>query len=693
MGSILASDRDVIISASTAGGKTEAAFLPAISEVLRAEPEGVAILGIIPLKALINDQCRRLEDLTRSTDVPVYAWHGDISQSRKGRALSSPSSILLITPESLEALFVRRHADVRRAFRSLRRIVVDELHAFIGTERGMQLQSLMHRVDKVAGRSVPRIGLSATLGDMSMASSFLRHGKTFPCDIIESKTGGRELRVQLRGYVGRAATEDGHDDETVWQGIGGHLFKTLRGANNLVFANSRKNVEFLSDMLRRRSEEGGVPNEFFPHHGSLSKEIREEAEHRLKKHTLPTSVVCTNTLELGIDIGSVKSVAQIGVPPSVSSLCQRIGRSGRSEGDPAILRSYVHEAEWDAKGHLFDKLRLRTIHSIVMVELLVQGWNEPPHPDRLHLSTFIQQLLSSIAQHGGMNPAVAWDYLCGSGPFSHIDREVFKHLLMVLGQRDVLLQAGDGTLLLGRKGERIVEHYSFYAAFTTPEEVSIVAEGKPIGTLTTAYPIVPGAYLIFAGLRWLIQSYDEKRKQVEVVSSEGGELPKFDGGSGVIVHDHIRHAVRDCYESEHVPIFLDDTAREHLRQGRATYFDCGLDRRLHWGAGGSTTFVVWEGDRICFTIQLLLMRAGLSVDVVGPVFTVRKVDPHELVDILKGVLASGLPDPIDLASTLEGKAKEKHDWLLDEPLLNATCSVGVLDVEGASVAIDRLLRS
>jgi len=690
IGSILDCNRDVIISASTAGGKTEAAFLPAISDVLRAEPEAVGILGIIPLKALINDQFQRMEGVTRNTDVPVFAWHGDISTSRKGKALSTPSSILLITPESLEALFVRRHAELRKAFRSLRRIVVDELHAFIGTERGMQLQSLMHRVEMTAGRKIPRIGLSATLGDLSIASDFLRHDGSLPCDIIESKTGGRELKIQVRGYVETKSDGPDHNEESVWQAIGSHLFTTLRGSNNLAFANSRQNVELLSDMLRRTSEAARVPNEFFPHHGSLSKEIREEVEERLKKHRLPTSVLCTNTLELGIDIGSVKSIAQIGSPPSVANLCQRIGRSGRKEGDPAILRAYVREAEWDTELSLFDKLRLRTVQAVAMIQLLAQGWNEPPLPNRLHLSTFIQQLLSSISQHGGMNPAAAWNALCGTGPFNHIAPEVFKHILRVLGGKEVLLQAGDGTLLLGRKGERIVEHYTFYAAFTSPEEVSIVSEGKTLGTLTTVYPIVPDSFLIFAGRRWIIKSYDEERKQVLVSPATGGELPKFDGGGGSFVHDRVREEMRNCLKATALPSFLDKQGQELLSQARKAYAEADLEHQGVLPKGTDTTFVVWKGDRICFTIFLILLKSGLSVDYVGPVFTAHKVSPADFNEAINNILKSSLPDPMALIHTLEGKGKEKFDYLLDDGLLDAACSVGILDVEGAIKALSHL---
>lgn len=665
--------------------------MPAISDVLRSCPEGVSILGIIPLKALINDQYQRLEELTRDTEVPVYAWHGDISISKKLKALATPGSILLITPESLEALFVKRHAEIRKAFSSLRRIVVDELHAFIGTERGMQLQSLMHRVEDIAGKKIPRIGLSATLGDINLAADFLRYDKALPCDVITSKFGGRELRIQLRGYVEQNPKEDDPPPLTAWQAIGGHLYKTLRGSNNLAFANSRQDVEFLSDLLRRKSEDENVPNEFFPHHGNLSKEIREEAEDRLKKNRLPTSVVCTNTLELGIDIGSVTSIAQIGPPLSVAGLCQRIGRSGRNDGDPAILRNYIRETEWKPDLHLFHKLRIRTVQSVVMVQLLIEGWNEPPAPGRLHLSTFIQQLLSSIAQHGGITPAVAWKNLCSSGPFNQIGIDVFKHLLSVLGDKNVLCQAGDGTLLLGEYGERIVEHYSFYAAFSTPEELSIITKGKVLGTMTTAYPVIPGAFLIFAGKRWLIESYDDQRKQVFVARSYGGELPKFTSGSGALVHDYVRQRMKVFYEADADPVFLDHVAAGFIDEARKTYAENGLHENQLFQAGSGSVLVLWRGDRVCFTVMLALLKSGLQTEILGPVLTIHNASVQGILKAVEGMLQRGFPTALELVQATGGKAKEKYDYLLDEDLLNHTCSYGVLDTQGAQKALEKLV--
>ena len=189
-------------------------------------------------------------------------------------------------------------------------------------------------------------------------------------------------------------------------------------------------------------------------------------------------LICTSTLELGIDIGMVKSIAQIGTPNSVASLRQRLGRSGR-RGEPAVLRTYIRESEIDSNSSIGDLLRVELVQTIAMVNLLLARWCEPSGTGRLHLSTLVQQLLSLIAQFGGVTAGRAWSIL--SKAFA-AEQSTFVQVLRSLGSRQIIRQEPDGTLLLDEAGERIVNHYSFYAAFATAEEYRIVAAGKTLGT-------------------------------------------------------------------------------------------------------------------------------------------------------------------------------------------------------------------
>ena len=381
---ILSSSDDILIAAPTAAGKTEAAFLPICSRLLDSPHRSIRAVYVSPLKALINDQHGRLRDLMAVGDIPVTPWHGDVAGAKKTSLVTTPKGVLLITPESLEALFATRGHQIRRMFADLEWLVLDEIHAYIGTARGRQLQSLANRLEGMIGRRVIRIGLSATIGDPGLAAAYLRPGVGDDVRLIESTTVGQEVRIQIRGYVRRPPFkgpepprlligDTGNDTED----ISGHIFDHLRGSNHLVFANSRNRVEVYSDFLRRLSERKRVPNEFVPHHGNLSKELREFAESRLKQSELPTTAICTSTLELGIDIGQVTSIGQIGAPFSVASMRQRLGRSGRRD-DPTILRMYISEAELSSVSTTVDILRPELVQGIAMVELLLARWCEPP---------------------------------------------------------------------------------------------------------------------------------------------------------------------------------------------------------------------------------------------------------------------------------------------------------------------------
>jgi ATP-dependent Lhr-like helicase len=440
---ILDGSLDVIIAAATASGKTEAAFLPICSRLLSPENSGACVLYVSPLKALINDQSDRMERLCETLEIPVHPWHGDISQTRKREFLKQPNGILLITPESLEAIFVNHGSSVAALFSRILYVIVDELHSFIGTERGQQLQSLLRRMEHTIGRQVPRIALSATLGDMNIAAGFLRPHGGEKVQIVVSAATGQELKLHVRGYRIAALADRGVDEEAEGaeeaendgsiRAVAADLQKTLRGSKNLVFANSRSQVERYADLLGRMCGSERLPNEFWAHHSNLSKEIREDAEAALKDISRPATAICTSTLELGIDLSLVKSIAQIGTPNSVASLRQRLGRPGR-RGEPAILRTYIREPEIDSNSSIEDLLRIELVLTIAMVNLLLSRWCEPSEKGRLHLSTLVQQVLSSIAQYGGITARRTWSIL--SDVFG-VDQSMFVQVLRSLGSHEV----------------------------------------------------------------------------------------------------------------------------------------------------------------------------------------------------------------------------------------------------------------
>lgn len=672
---VLEGTKDIIISASTAAGKTEAAFLPIATRLANDGTKRLGCLCVSPLKALINDQHSRLEHLFGEVELDVHRWHGDVGSNKKQDLVKNPRGVLLITPESLEAIFVLKGMGVRELFGSLQYIVIDEMHAFMGTERGMQLQSLMHRVESAIERRVPRIGLSATLGDMRLAARFLRPRDAEAVLPIVSREDTRELKLQVRGYKVVApksstdAIEDIENDRGPYHlfDIAEHIFKTLRGADHLVFANRRRDVEQLADLLRRKSDEMRVPNEFLPHHGSLSRALREEAEAFIKDTSKPGTLVCTTTLEMGIDIGSVTSIAQVGVPPSVASLRQRLGRSGRRDNEPSILRIYVAEPEITSASTLLDRLRTNLVQSIAMVNLLLDGFCEVPAEGQLHLSTLVQQILSCIAQHGGIYAPVLHERLCVSGPFKAIDAKTFATLLRGLGERELIQQMQNGELVMGVAGEKLVNHYTFYTAFITREEYTLLVSGQVLGSLPIDFPLVIDNFLIFAGRRWRIAEVQEREKVVLLEPAKGGRVPDWNSGRS-LVDDRVRQEMFAVYCSNEMPAFLDKRAQELLVEARAEFERAQLRFTSIIEAEGDVLLFPWRGDRAMHTLELFLQQQALQVTREGPSLRISTV-PSDDVKALLSATADKPVDRVVLAQAVRNLETEKHDANLPLDLL------------------------
>ena len=698
---LLTENNDVIIAAATAGGKTEAAFLPLISRTIEADAKGPGfdLLYVSPLRALINDQFLRLQDLCDTVDLPVHPWHGDVSSASKSKARRNPRGILLITPESLEATFVLRGLEIPGLFGKLDCIVIDELHALLDTERGIHVRSLLSRLEIATRRRIRRVGLSATLGDMDLARYYLRPEEPETVTVLKSTSEGPVLRVQLRGYRRSVPAESDVRKSTGNEvslrstdtAIAAHLFNKLRGATNLVFAGARQRVETFADLLRRSSEHQRLPNEFFPHHSSLSRDHRTFVEQRLKKARLPTTAVCTSTLELGIDIGDVECVAQIGAPFSVASLRQRLGRSGR-RGQPAVLRMYETELDLDANTRPVDALRLGLVRSIAMVELLLEGWCERPRPEALHLSTLVHQVLSVIAERGGAGPRQIFLILCERGPFKRIDKALFARLLRRMGDPDVALieQSPDGALLLGREGERQIEHYSFYAVFQTPEEYRVMFNGRPLGTIPVVVPLALDMTIIFSGRRWRVIAVHDRDKVIEVAADATGRPPPFGGDFGII-DDAIVRRMRTILAGEAMPRYLDREAVELLCEGRDTYRRMELACRHVVSLGDNHHLVAtWDGTIRTTTFALALQSHGFVVDVHDGFLDVedRHQDHAGLQRILKRLAVEPAPD---LASNLAALESEKFHHYLSRDLLILDAVTSKVSPEAVPEMAQRIL--
>ena len=682
---IKGSDADLIISAPTAGGKTEAVFFPLLSQVIEdnSASTGFDILYIAPLKALINDQLRRLDEICKDVSIPVIPWHGDSSDAKKKKALTNPTGILLITPEALEAMFVLRGSEISHLFRGVRATIIDELHSIIDSERGVQVRSLLFRLEQALKRKVRKIGLSATLGEISLASRYLRQDDYESVAIIEDSTGISNLKLQLRGYIDSIKSIDSEETTSALTSISNHIFNNLRGSNNLVFGGSKQNVEIISDRLAKLCENNKLPQEFYPHHANLTREHREFIEDRLRGENTPTTAVCTTTLELGLDIGSVKSVAQIGAPFNVASLRQRLGRSSRREGEAAILRQYVYEPKLNPNSNFAEKLRLRTIRAIAIIELLLEKWCEPPRPDALHLSTLVQQILSVISERSGATAQTLYKILCERGAFQQVSTKMFTDVLRCMGDKkvDLIEQTKTGLLLLGAKGEGLMSHFSFYATFQTTEEYRLVADGKVLGTIPISNIVIPGIMIIFSGRRWMITDVQDSERVIVVIPSNAGAPPKFGTDPG-IVHDKVVEKMFELLENEVMPSYLNQVAAELLQEARESFVQMNFSKgRVASNGLGEWLIATRCGSVKATTLALALRSFGFNIQVFDG-----------FIEVMSNNTSLGLLEALELLTTnhkfnifggnVNLKSEKYHRYLntflLQQDALSSRLDVGSL---------------
>lgn len=671
---VLRRNSDVIISASTAGGKTEAAFLPVLSHILEHPSKGYDVLYVSPLKALINDQYRRLLDMTAGTGVLVTPWHGDIDVSRKMRSLKNPSGILVITPESLESFLINRSSSVMKAFGKLQYVVVDELHAFIGNERGKQLQSLLSRIELVTGNSVPRIAMSATFSNYGKVKEFLRPDGSWPCEVPDQGGGSHETRILVKEYMPQKNRDIKGD-------IAKEIYLRLRGSNNLAFVNSRVDAENYAVLLGDLCEEENVPNEFRVHHGSLSRMERESVEQELQKGERPVTALCTSTLELGVDIGKVRSIAQIGVANSVSGLRQRLGRSGR-RNEPSVLRVFSVEHGED-EGMLYG-LRANLVQNIAVIELLRTKEYEDPVVHKPHLSVLVQQILSLVASFSGFYPKEGWEILCGRGAFRNISPQTFLNLLKCLGGQGILSQLNTGEIIVGKKGERLLRKPDFYTAFVAPSDYDVIdtANSKRIGMIQSVPEVK--SQIILAGRRWLVERVDEKLGNIYVTGIRSGgsisfmsEVPEIDR--------IITRKMRDIYMSGDKYPYLDAVSGSGGELERAREFFNGNKLYMNFFAGNS--LFTWAGAKINRTI-VLMSRYLLHKNLEYNHLMVIGISPQDI----REMLSYPKPEAVALAALLPRSEKErqKYDRLLTDSLLNYEYANTCLDVEGAWEELGKL---
>ncbi len=555
----------LLLASGTASGKTEAAFLPVLTVLQHNPAKSIGVLYIGPLKALINDQFHRLSHLLQEASIPVWHWHGDVSYSHKQKLIQQPEGVLQTTPESLESLLVNHHQDLPRMFGDLRYIIIDEIHVFMGTDRGSQVLCLLERLERCCGTAPRRIGLSATLGDYTIAKAWLR-GNTQP--VVEAppvSLGGQRIRLRLEHFVNPADHEVEYTD---------YLFRHSQLAQGkcLIFSNNRAETESVIAKLRRVAQERKTGDIYYVHHGSVAATLRKEAERAMADPDKAAVIAATVTLELGIDIGRLERIIQLESPFSVASFLQRLGRSGRRHN--ASEMQIVTTEATDDNQWIADSFPWQLLQAIAIIQLyLEERWIEPPSENYYPVSLLYHQTMSTLLANSGLTPAQLGRRVLTLAPFRQITQADYRQFLRHLLELDHIELMEDGSLAIGLTADPIVHTYRFYAVFQEQTEY-IVREGTTeVGSILTL-PL-PGVCFVLAGRAWEVLEIDDSRRIVFVKSVEyGGNLVWSGGASSV--HIRIMQKVWEILLANDDYPYLQKRAQERLKQARAIAQDLSL---------------------------------------------------------------------------------------------------------------------
>ncbi len=698
---IFNTDENLLLTASTASGKTEAAFFPIITLFSEDPPASVGCLYIAPLKALINDQFQRLSELCAEADIPVWHWHGDVAQSHKERLMKRPSGILQITPESLEALLLHRHAAIPKLFHDLRFVVIDELHSLLRGDRGGQTLCLLERLGALAGVKPRRIGLSATMGDPETAGRFLSAGTGRQTLIPRLDAKGSTWRISMEHFYVKDAQAAGDkeipdalpvlEEKTDAAPAGadpglGYIFEHTRGKKCLVFVNSREECEAVTTSLRGYCERNHERDRFLIHHGNLSASYRETAECIMKDESQYVTTVTTSTLELGIDIGRLERAFQIDAPWTVSSFLQRMGRTGRREAPPEMW-FVMREDEPEPRAMLPSTIPWKLLQGAALVQLyLEERFVEPARFDRLPYSLLYHQTMSILASSGELSPAALAEKVLSLSYFHRVTQEDLRVLLRHLLEEDHIQRTEQGGLILGLAGERVVNSYRFYGVFQESEEYTVRDEAQELGTVVSPPPI--GEKLAIAGHVWRVLDIDHKRHLV-YCEQVRGHVPAYFGECPGDLHTKVLERMRQVLREEKRYPYLMKNAVARLTQARETARRSGAAEKTLLNLGGNMWCLLpWLGTYAFLALERFLrIRCGEKLglrafDSARPFYMQFTMQSGEeaFYETLFEEIAKPL-DPLELVYPKELPLFDKYDEYLPEELVRKGFACGVLGVE------------
>lgn len=682
-------DCHLLLSSQTSSGKTEAALFPILSLMDRESPEQFQVLYISPLKSLINDQYSRMEELLRESGMPVFRWHGDTPRSHKEAFLKNPRGMLQITPESLESMLVKRNNDIPRLFGNLKYVIIDEIHALMGTDRGNQILCQLQRLSRLISYEPRRIALSATIGDPSGAENWLASGSDREAKTIKISSDRISWKLALEHFIITQA-----EDHKFTNSADEFIYRATQGDKCVVFSNSREETEEITANLRHLAIKKGEPDRFYIHHGNLSAAIRQDTESVLKNDERAITACATVTLELGIDIGKLKRVINQSAPTSVSGFLQRLGRSGRRDDPPEMVMTF-REEEPLSNAPIFQLIPWDLLQGIAIIELYRrERWIEPASEKPLPASLLFHQTLSVLASNGSLTPAQLASRVLPLAPFQNFTRDDYKLLLSSMLKNDYLSWTDEKELILGLKGEKLLNHYQFFAVFKDSQDFTVRCGSEEIGTVASSPPI--GERFALAGRVWEVEDIDSLKRVIYVKSVEGKMKISWPGDQGCI-HTKILEMMRTVLREDEDYPYLLPNAKERLKKARILSRKSHLTDNFILPMGNSSfVFFPWLGTKAFRTMKRILQKHLASC---GEIFDVQsgscyyitfrseRLSPSDVISRLKDYAESSDNEAKSLLNASEYPIIDKFDACLPQELLLKAYANNALNLSEAKERI------
>lgn len=545
-GEAILDGHNAVVLAPTAGGKTEAALFPVLSELVQSQPDGVGVLYIAPIKALLNNQADRLGMYAEMVGLQSFVWHGDTGTPERRRFIEEPAEVLLTTPESLEVMLVSARFPLQRLLKDLRFVVIDEVHALAGTDRGAHLASVVERIAAMVGHDIQRIGLSATVGNPEAVLQWLRGSSTRPGVVVDPPKvpAAREILILRRENLLDLAQD---------------AQRLTVGKKSLFFCQSRATTEAVAERIR------GAGVEVYVHHSSVSAEERHLAEARFQSGT-NACIVCTSTLELGIDVGDLDRVLQHEAPSTVSSFLQRMGRTGRRTGQSANTTFLCESSE-------------AVLQAVSLVEMTRTGWVESVATNPRCWPVLVHQLLAMTLQFGQIDLDIVWPVLQRVPDFAGFTRDDVNAVVAHMAAEGFLLK-GERGWYMGEEAERVFGRRNFmelYAVFSSPTLYRVqTMQGQELGALEQGFVdqlVEQMSSFLLAGRAWTVAALDHTARIVRVSGAPGGKKPSWGGFAPQLLSYELCQKQREILAATDMPPYLHPTAQQALEVLRGEFAD------------------------------------------------------------------------------------------------------------------------